>query len=211
MGRFVRLLVVLVLASACQVSACLAAEPEEPKPAPMPTGKTPEEAFAQIREAIIKEDWETALVCMTAEGREAIVGACLAMISLRVPESSGKELAEKFAPAEKLREVMAKVETVFKLKGKAKKEDTDALRHELTELVEDQAGFMQAVTKEFEDHKLFREAWFVHVEKQELEDVEVDGENAKAKLHHTFENGASGYEPMTFRRKDGIWLLDYRG
>jgi hypothetical protein len=191
-----------------------------------PSYKTPQDAFAALKNAVAKEDMRAFASCLTDESRKLLVGTLAvsaaqseATIKLlekdsKTPEQE-KMLAEMKDNLARLRKVLkkhgVKEEEVKKALDEAKSGDKDAFKKafiKLADQISNHSAFFedayQATKKKYgKADEDMRKA----MKNAQLKDLKIDGDTAKGKVI-TKRDDTERSDPITFRREQGSWRVD---
>jgi hypothetical protein len=159
-------------------------------------GKTPEEAFAQIKEAAGKNDWATVLNCLTP-GSRSMPGLMAVGMYMGEAGNEGKALVQRFIAADKLDQF---AEEASKIKSD---KDAIALAQRVLAEVKNPAALLGVCVK-LAAARRPNAHWLGSLPTKTLENVKVTGASAIGNIH-TDENS---YSPTGFRRIDGVWYVD---
>ena len=171
--------------------------------------ETPEAAFAAMQAAVDQKDWRTAAGCLTNESQETMTGGLL-LVSGLMAVFGGDQAAELTAVMQEHGIEMP--EPSFDFSEPTPEETSDSAPEEEAPDsgmpdIQDKAGFIEdmlTALEKMDEGKAgqMHEQWAA----AELQDLEIDGESATAKMAIQTDEGAESQE-IAFRQGEGGWLV----
>jgi hypothetical protein len=172
--------------------------------------KTPEQVFADFKDAADKKDYKRMVSHLTNESQDMMAGGLVFVGSFAagMGEMPGGS-AEAKESSKKIADVLKKHgvgEDALKTKPKVEKQDPEAAMKELAALVKDKPGFIADMLAALPQ----KGGEGFDVTFKDLKNLKVEGDTATGTVTQV-SNGKDKESPIKFVKKGGVWKIDMVG